>query len=515
MSKPYPDNIDLKNPEFQNLWNLIQHTRKSVFLTGKAGTGKSTFLKYICANTDKKFVVLAPTGIAAVNVGGQTLHSFFQIPFKPLLPNDPDYCTADRIKRKLRFSKRKTKLIKELDLIIIDEISMVRADIIDYIDKVLRAYATPRVPFGGKQLLFVGDIFQLEPVVKRDEFDILRRYYANTFFFNARVFDLLGLIPIELRKVYRQNDGPFIALLDRMRVGETTQADLDMLNCRYRPDHATGDFTITLASRRDTVDCVNQERLDSIRSKEYTFPGEIDGDFPDNLLPTSLELTLKRDAQIIFIRNDKEGNWVNGTIAKIDDIDNDTIVVRMEDGRRFTLEPEIWSNIQYTYNERKNTVEENVLGSFTQYPIKLAWALTVHKSQGMTFNNIVIDFAGGAFAGGQTYVALSRCTSLEGITLMRTLSIRDIIVNPAVVEFSRRFNNQKQVDDAIEQERARTLYKQASLALDSGNYRQAVSLFVEANELLPTIQSPAVQRLIASRLRRLGQRRRPTDTEAR
>ena len=258
-NKPQINNIDLDNPEFQHAWDLIQHTHRSVFLTGKAGTGKSTFLKYICQNTEKKFVVLAPTGIAAVNVGGQTLHSFFKIPFKPILPTDPDFIPR-QIRKTLRYPKDKVKLIRELELIVIDEISMVRADIIDFVDNVLRIYSgNMREPFGGKQLLFVGDIFQLEPVATTDTRDILRRCYNQFFFFNAHVFSSLGLVPIELQKIYRQTDNAFISLLDRVRINKATQADIKLLNSRYNAAYcgSNDSFTMTLATRRDTVDSIN------------------------------------------------------------------------------------------------------------------------------------------------------------------------------------------------------------------------------------------------------------------
>ena len=504
MNKLNLENIDLDNAEFQNAWNLIRNTRRSVFLTGKAGTGKSTFLKYICANTSKEHVVLAPTGIAAVNVGGQTLHSFFKIPFKPLLPDDPDF-SPRRIRKTLRYSSQKVKLIRKLDLIIIDEISMVRCDIIDFIDKVLRIYSgNMREPFGGKQLLFVGDIFQLEPVVTRDMKEILRRYYQQFFFFNARVFNSLGLIPIELKKIYRQNDNAFIAMLDRVRVSHATYGDIQLLNSRFNPNYHELDdgFMITLASRRDTVDSINHDHMQALDTPEFTFEGEVSGVFPDNDLPTNKELTLKKGAQVIFIRNDKENRWVNGTIGKISMVDNDGVEVELENGECYDIEPEIWENVQYSYDEKEKKVIENVAGIFKQYPIKPAWALTVHKSQGLTFNNIVIDFAGGAFSSGQTYVALSRCTSLEGITLLKPLSQRDIIVNSSIVDFSRQFNNQAAINDAMLLEKANGLYTMASIAFDKNDFERAVDCFAQAMEIHNVIQDPLAKRFIRFKFRK-------------
>ena len=490
--------IDLDNPEFQDAWSVIRKTNRSVFLTGKAGTGKSTFLKYIRANSKKKLVVLAPTGIAAVNVGGQTMHSFFKIPFKPLLPDDPDF-SPRRIRKTLRYSSQKVKLIRQLDLIIIDEISMVRCDIIDFIDKVLRIYSgNMREPFGGKQLLFVGDIFQLEPVITRDMRDILRRYYKQFFFFNARVFDKLGLIPIELRKIYRQTDSDFIAMLDRVRVSHATYNDLQLLNGRCNPDYKEVDekFVMTLASRRDTVDSINDAHMQALDTPEYVFTGVVTDIFPDNDLPTNKELILKLGAQVIFIRNDKENRWVNGTLGKVSKVDEGGIEVELENGEGYVLDQEIWENVQYTYDEKEKKVLENVVGTFRQYPIKPAWALTVHKSQGLTFNNIVIDFAGGAFSSGQTYVALSRCTSLEGITLLKPLSQRDIIVNTAITDFSRQFNNQAVINDAMLVEKANGLYSMASIAFDHDDFARCVDCFVQAMEIHNVISDPLAKRFI-------------------
>ena len=495
--------IDLDNPEFQDAWSVIQKTHRSVFLTGKAGTGKSTFLKYICANTKKEHVVLAPTGIAAVNVGGQTMHSFFKIPFKPMLPDDPDYANPARMRKMLRYTKEKIKLIQRLELIIIDEISMVRADIIDFVDRVLRVYSgNMREPFGGKQLLLVGDIFQLEPVVTHDTRDILRRYYKNFFFFNARAFEQLNLVSVELRKIYRQSDNDFIALLDRVRVNRASATDIARLNQRCNPDYqeVNDHFVITLATRRDTVDSINDEHMKALQTPEYVYEGAIEGDFPDNSLPTAYRLVLKEGAQVIFIRNDKEGRWYNGTIAKVTRLSENSVYVALEGGEEMRIEPEVWENMQYTYNEKEKKVEEKVLGSFAQIPLKPAWALTVHRSQGLTFNNVVIDFAGGAFTGGQTYVALSRCTSLEGITLLKPLSDRDIIVNMAVVDFSRQFNNRQIIDEAMEHERANQLYRRAIHAFDNQEFESCVDYFTQAVKIKDYLQNPVVKRMISKKL---------------
>ena len=505
-------NIDLDNPEFQDAWGVIKKTHRSVFLTGKAGTGKSTFLRYICDNTEKKFVVLAPTGIAAVNVGGQTLHSFFKIPFKPLLPDDPDISNINRLRKMLRYTKEKVKLIRELDLIIIDEISMVRADIIDFVDRVLRVYSgNMREPFGGKQLLLVGDVFQLEPVVTQDMRDILRRYYKNFFFFNARAFAQINLVAIELRKIYRQSDNNFVSLLDRVRINRATAADISRLNQRYNPNYQEvggNNLAITLATRRDTVDSINDEHMQALKTPEQVYEGIIEKDFPESSLPTAKNLVLKVGAQVIFIRNDKEGRWYNGTIGKVTGLSSGTVFVALENGEEMEVLPEIWENMRYTYNEKEKKVEEEVLGTFMQIPIKPAWALTVHKSQGLTFNHVVLDFVGGAFTGGQTYVALSRCTSLEGITLLKPLSERDIIVNMAVVDFSRQFNNRQIINEAMEQERANMLYRRAIHAFDNNEFDTCVNCFAEAMHIKDNLQNEAVKRLISSKLNKFNKQLR-------
>ena len=502
MIENLPENIDLNNNEFQEAWKLIQHTSSSVFLTGKAGTGKSTFLKYICANTKKKHVVLAPTGIAAVNVGGCTMHSFFKMPLKPLLPDDPEF-SPHKIRHTLRYTRDKVKLLKSLDRIIIDEMSMVRADMIDFMDRVLRIYSgNMREPFGGKQMLFVGDVFQLEPVVTTDMRDILRRYYDNFFFFNAFAFKQVALVPIELRKVYRQNEQTFISVLDRVRENQPTAIDLQLLHNRCNPNYKPNpdSFVMTLATRRDTVDNINESALAAIDSEEFVFNGEIDGVFPEQSLPTSLRLAVKKNAQVMFIRNDMEHRWVNGTLGRISYVDSEIMRVTLEDGEEYDVEPTQWENIQYKYDEEHKAVTEEVLGSFKQYPVKPAWALTVHKSQGLTFNNVVIDFVGGAFTGGQTYVALSRCTSLEGICLLNPLQRRDVMVNPTIVEFSRTFNNEALIQDAIREAQAGDLYRQAIKAFDEGKMDVCVEKYAQAAAIRSYVDNPLMRRFAVHKL---------------
>jgi ATP-dependent exoDNAse (exonuclease V) alpha subunit len=407
------------NDDFQKALDLMESDEKFIMVSGGAGTGKSTLLKYFRQNTKKKIAVLAPTGVAALNVQGQTIHSFFRLPFGII--------DSSMIKRKRTLKK----ILEKLDSIIIDEISMVRADVMDAIDISIRLYLDKAQPFGGLQIITIGDLFQLPPVVTDNDvsFNLL---YETPFFFSSNVVRNFEVKAIILNKIYRQTNNSFKELLNRLRHGAIEPTDIEELNSRFKENIKVRDLdnNIVLASTNYSANKINKLMMDRLKTKQIIYEADIDGDFPENIYPTELELELKEGAQILMIKNDPDKRWFNGSIGKIIDLKKDEVLVEI-DGMEHTVEKESWVNRKYTFNK----VEEEELGEFQQFPMKASWAITIHKSQGKTFNNTIIDLGSGAFAAGQTYVALSRNTSLEGIILKRRLTFEDIIVDEKILEF--------------------------------------------------------------------------------
>lgn len=445
-----------------NAFQLAEYTDHPVFITGRAGTGKSTFLKAFRNQTAKQVIVLAPTGVAALNAGGETIHSFFGLPWRPLLPDDADipYYRMGDTDGEDEHPKR--AIIRRLDAIIIDEISMVRPDVIDAIDASLRKNGgDPKRPFGGIQLILFGDLFQLPPVVKGEDEAILNRYYQTPYFFSALAFRRSGLLRIEFQTVYRQRDDHFIGLLDRIREGRHDRQDLAGINARVDPGHepAADSMEVTLCARRRTADAINEDRLDRLDGDERSYAARIKGRF-DGQLPTERDLILKVGAQVMFVKNDETRRWVNGTMGRVTDLGPRSVHVEIqtEDG---VVEHEVkraeWESTEYVWTPGSNAIESDVVGQFRQLPLKLAWAVTIHKSQGLTFDRLTIDHGRGMFAYGQAYVALSRCRTLEGLTLSRPLRPRDIRVDRRIVDWTSGANDPQAIGRVLEAA-GRTMY---------------------------------------------------------
>lgn len=443
--------IDQENVEQQKAFDLVANTDASLFVTGKAGTGKTTFIKGIQQLVKKKnFLVLAPTGIAAMNVGGQTIHSFFGLPFEAIGPNT-----------RLEVSREKRDVLKYTDTIIIDEASMVRCDWVDSIDRFLRSLMETHLPFGGKQVVFVGDLFQLPPVVKYGsaDYEMLCDMYGSgtPYFYKANVIKRMNLPKIEFQKVYRQKDSRFLDILDRMRLGENTNEDLDMLNQQVSSNDKVGDFAVILTAYVKMADGINEKKLDDIDSNEFCYKGDIEGDYRIYDTPVPMELRLKVGAQVIFCRNDFGYGIVNGTIAKVVDLSDDYIKVVLDNGNEINVEKMRWEKRESVYNKETKKVETEITGSFTQYPLKLAWAITIHKSQGMTFDRMHFDLTRGTFAPGQAYVAISRMRSLDGLTLSNKIRHNHILQNTEIKAFANSFNDILLIDDELNH--GRLLYK--------------------------------------------------------
>lgn len=455
--------FDPNNREQQVAFDLVANTNTCLFITGKAGTGKTTFIKRIQQEINKNFLVLAPTGIAAIAVGGQTMHSFFGFPMQAMGPHTS-----------LSVSHDKYQILRETDTIIIDEASMVRSDMVDGMDRYLRLAFDTNMPFGGKQVIFVGDLFQLPPVVKQGSADaeMLRDLYGSglPFFYKAFVLKRMNLPKIEFQKVYRQNDPEFLTILNKMRTGEITTSDLSLLNEYIGKDEKRDDFSVTLTSFNYMAEKINAEKLDEIEAPSYSFMATIKDDFKKADAPVPECLTLKVGAQVIFCRNNITSGYMNGTIGKVVVLKENTIVVRLANNNEIEVQPVSWENIHSEYNKETHKMESVVVGSFTQYPLKLAWAITIHKSQGMTFDRMHLDLSRGTFQAGQAYVAISRMRSLEGLTLSHPIQPHHITQNPEVRAFANSFNDATLIHDELET--GKLMYKHLAKK-DYGNAAKA------------------------------------------
>ena len=441
MTQKEKDNV--LNEQQQVAFDLVANTNVCLFITGKAGTGKTTFVKRIQQEIDKNFLVLAPTGIAAIAVGGQTMHSFFGFPMQAMGPHTP-----------LSVSRDKYQILKQTDTIVIDEASMVRSDMVDGMDRYLRLAFDTNMPFGGKQVVFVGELFQLPLVVKQGSADaeMLRDLYGPgmPFFYKASVLKRMNLPKIEFQRVYRQNEPEFLAILNKMRTGEITTSDLLLLNEHIGKDENCEDFSVTLTSFNYMAEKINAEKLEEIKAESFSYFANIKDDFKKTDAPVPECLTLKVGAQVIFCRNNIAAGYMNGTIGKVIVLQENTIVVQLENGSEIEVQPVSWENIHSEYNKETHKMESVVVGSFTQYPLKLAWAITIHKSQGMTFDRMHLDLSRGTFQAGQAYVAISRMRTLKGLTLSHPIQPHHITLNPEVKAFANSFNDAELIHDELE-----------------------------------------------------------------
>ena len=444
-----------KDVIFEMAERYVKATGRSVFLTGRAGTGKTTFLKYITQTTTKRFVVLAPTGVAAINAGGSTIHSFFQLPLCPYLPDVKELITEYQMPERYRsLRKERVKIIRTLDLLIIDEISMVRADLLDAVDMTLRKYRRTDLPFGGVQLLMIGDAQQLSPVVKENERRYMSQVYPSPYFFHSKALRQLSYVTIELQNVYRQKDEEFLEILNAVRENKMTPRLLNKLNQRVGAEPARqedGTEPIRLTTHNARADEVNTRKLFQLPDDSVTFTANVDGDFPETAYPADLELSLKPGAQVMFIRNDSEGRYYNGKLGRVEKITKGVVSVADSNGLVIDVTPVEWQNVQYGLDDESGEICQDVVGTFRQFPLRIAWAITIHKSQGLTFDNVIID-AGAAFAFGQVYVALSRCRSLEGIVLESPISTTGIYKDQHVAAFNDGFQSMDAVAGGVDRD---------------------------------------------------------------
>ena len=483
-----------KDRLFELAEQYVEQTSVSVFLTGKAGTGKTTFLRYIVEKTSKRCVVLAPTGVAAVNAQGSTIHSFFSLPLCPYLPDVPELKTEYQMpERYRRLRKDKVKILRTLDLLIIDEISMVRADLLDAVDMTLRRYRRSSKPFGGVQLLMIGDAGQLSPVVTEQERPFLERVYPAPYFFYSQALQQLPYVTIELQAIYRQADRTFIGILNGIRDASISDALLALLNARVGAP--AGEDWIHLTTHNQQADGLNGSRLEALPGEEEVFAAEVEGDYPESLYPAAAELRLKEGARVMFIRNDPDGRYYNGKLGTVQQISPESVTVLADSGGEVETERLAWENLQYSLDEATGEITQEVKGTFRQFPLRPAWAITIHKSQGLTFDHVVID-AGAAFAFGQVYVALSRCRSLEGISLTRPVRRDLLIADSEVAAFHAGIPQAETVESALGPWQAAYQLEQLCSCFDfSTLLRQVMTLRKIWRESLSTLYPSQLERL--------------------
>ena len=481
---------DPKNEQQKLAYDLIAKTNVSFFLTGRAGTGKTTFLRKVRETVDKNFVVVAPTGIAAIVAGGETIHSFFGMPIEILTPNS---C--------FNINETKQRILRRVDTIIVDEASMVRCDMVDAMDRILRTIMRNNLPFGGKQMVFSGDVFQLDPVVKRNstEMEILKDLYnlEMPYFYKANVFERAELISVEFQKVYRQEDEEFLKILTNIRNGKARWADINRLNERVGQLPKKGELAITLTSTNKIADEINQGKLNEIEAPIHTYEGVLTGDYKANELPVAQQLSLKKGAQVMMCRNDSNKRWVNGTLATVVELNEGNVVVQIGE-EEYVVNPVEWEQAKYVYDKENKKLEKEIVGTYTQLPLRLAWAITIHKSQGMTFERMILDLRNGVFVAGQLYVALSRVKSLDGLYLITPIRLNYVLPKDQAIEFAEGFNDIAAISSQIQWSTAvypylrrgdidgavRAYYQQILLAEESGDRRLACKL---ADELLAVL----------------------------
>ena len=503
--------LDPDNREFNAAVEFVQSTDRPIYLTGRAGTGKTTFLKYVTAISSKKTVVVAPTGVAAINAGGVTIHSFFKLPFEPLRPDDTRFSTRKmsedhvNIFEMLKYNREKSQIIRELELLIIDEISMVRCDVLDAIEYILRVYRDkPYLPFGGVQVLMLGDPFQLPPVMKREEQAILGEYYKTLYFFSSNVFKIIKPVQLELKKIYRQKNQQFVELLNKVRFNQMTSDDIALLNRRHVPNFKpkVEENYIQLSTTNKRVDEVNENKLKALKTDERKYEGLVEGIFPASFMRTQENLALKIGAQIMTVINDPgtvpsddgadqytSKKFFNGSIGTILELHEDHIVISTESHEYIAVYRTTWTNISYRWHPERKTIVSEEIGAFTQIPVRLAWAITVHKSQGLTFDKVIADI-NGAFTNGQAYVALSRCTSLEGLVFKHLFNPRAIKTDPIVVYFSQYYDQKSQNEQDLLNGKADYFYKLARKAFFNYGFLECQECLSNAVSYRNDVQHP-------------------------